>query len=506
MPWEIKENNGQYCIYKMGLDVPVKGGCHSSRVDAIKHMRALYAAEPTLMKYSVLVYNEDLLEATDDPNIKWLKAWRYSKWEHPKYGEIEITPQVGIQFKSHFDSGTLGRDHLINYDHGGDPAKGGKAAGQILDIEPRDDGIYYKVQFTDVAKAEIQNGEWRYLSPEYDDYYLDPESGDVFENVPFDLALTNTPFFKGMPPLNFSEVYEFADISVAEKNNLPDSAFLYIEPGGKKDGSGKTVPRSLRHLPVHDDAHLRNAIARLSQTNTGSIGSESWLTDNLRKELLAKARAKLSNKPKGGKAVENELLLKFAEKLGISFDGSEDEETVLAAAEEFNKITEPLRNAKKDGERSRTFREAFPDEYKEMQKLRESRVEQDAMAFADGYTRFTLKDGDSEYKSVLGFSQAVKEKITEVHKKFSDRTANHRDLKELLDLIGDKGIVDYSEHGSSRTDSTHREFSDNPRIAFAEAVQDVIDKDGLEYEAAVRAAQQKFPKLFEDYVRAIPQR
>lgn len=51
-----------------------------------------------------------------------------------------------------------------------------------------------------------------------------------------------------------------------EINNLPDSDFAYIEPGGKKDDQGKTVPRSLRHLPIMDCAHVRNALARLSQT------------------------------------------------------------------------------------------------------------------------------------------------------------------------------------------------------------------------------------------------
>lgn len=55
-----------------------------------------------------------------------------------------------------------------------------------------------------------------------------------------------------------------AAMSGAEINDLPDSAFAYIEPGGTKDETGKTVPRSLRHYPVHDEAHARNALARAS--------------------------------------------------------------------------------------------------------------------------------------------------------------------------------------------------------------------------------------------------
>jgi hypothetical protein len=77
-----------------------------------------------------------------------------------------------------------------------------------------------------------------------------------------------------------------AEWTAAQINELPDSAFAVIEPGGEKDDSGKTVPRSLRHLPFKgpdgkiDLAHLRNALSRLPQTDLSA-------------ELKAKARAKL---------------------------------------------------------------------------------------------------------------------------------------------------------------------------------------------------------------------
>ena len=58
-----------------------------------------------------------------------------------------------------------------------------------------------------------------------------------------------------------------AKISTKSKNDLPDSDFAYIQPGGKKDASGKTTPRSLRHLPIPDASHVRNALARLGQTD-----------------------------------------------------------------------------------------------------------------------------------------------------------------------------------------------------------------------------------------------
>src|SRR5215831_9381752 len=63
-----------------------------------------------------------------------------------------------------------------------------------------------------------------------------------------------------------------AEWTTAYVNDLNDSSFAWIEPGGSKDAEGKTVPRSLRSLPYKDAngkpdaAHVRNALARLSQT------------------------------------------------------------------------------------------------------------------------------------------------------------------------------------------------------------------------------------------------
>src|SRR5262245_62745599 len=63
-----------------------------------------------------------------------------------------------------------------------------------------------------------------------------------------------------------------AEWDTAYINDLPDSAFAIVLPGGAKDDGGRTVPRSLRKLPHHatggglDLPHLRNALSREPQT------------------------------------------------------------------------------------------------------------------------------------------------------------------------------------------------------------------------------------------------
>lgn len=89
--------------------------------------------------------------------------------------------------------------------------------------------------------------------------------------------------------------------ATADVNNLPDSAFLHVEAGGEKDDTGKTVPRTLRHLPYKtadgkiDLPTLRNALSRLGQSDTGTAGGDKWLTADLRKSLIAKAQKILAD-------------------------------------------------------------------------------------------------------------------------------------------------------------------------------------------------------------------
>jgi HK97 family phage prohead protease len=69
-----------------------------------------------------------------------------------------------------------------------------------------------------------------------------------------------------------------AELNTAAINDLPDSAFAFIEPGGTKDQTGKTTPRSKRHFPVHDEAHTRNALARAGSSPFGKPAMEKILS------------------------------------------------------------------------------------------------------------------------------------------------------------------------------------------------------------------------------------
>lgn len=80
--------------------------------------------------------------------------------------------------------------------------------------------------------------------------------------------------------------------TTAYVNDLPDSSFLYVEPGGSKDEGGLTTPRTLRHFPYKDAQgnvdlpHLRDAAGRIPQ---------SGIPDSKKKELQAEAQKLLAS-------------------------------------------------------------------------------------------------------------------------------------------------------------------------------------------------------------------
>ena len=65
-----------------------------------------------------------------------------------------------------------------------------------------------------------------------------------------------------------------AELTTTQRERLKDSDFAYID----KDGE--------RHLPIHDESHVRNAIARWNQTDFESAEAK----EEARKKILRAAK------------------------------------------------------------------------------------------------------------------------------------------------------------------------------------------------------------------------
>lgn len=291
----------------------VNGRWHSTKEEALAQAKALYAslgdkAKVHSEQHSFMCF-ADTAQISAEDGLVWLEAIEAKTYQTPSYGAVPISEEKILNFVNNFHDNVRGQDIATNYDHGVDVSKGNKASGWIRDARYSNGKLMLGVDFTDPARQEIKAGEWKYFSLEWEDEWVDND-GNIFQDVMVGGALTNRPIAKKLMPVNFSELFveqadlEFAVWSTAYVNNLPDSCFLYIESGGKKDAQGRTEPRSLRHLPFKDASgkvdlpHLRNAIARIPQM--------SGISDSTKASLQSKAREML--KGMGGSMGESKEL------------------------------------------------------------------------------------------------------------------------------------------------------------------------------------------------------
>ncbi|MEM3875398.1 MAG: hypothetical protein QXU45_09745 [Candidatus Bathyarchaeia archaeon] len=154
------------------------------------------------------------------------------------------------------------------------------AVGKVTKTEWDGQRLWYEAEIYDDETAEkIRKGLIQHVSVGADYETLDILDGKVPHGLHnAELSLVAVP---GIPETNIQVLESLkheqnvkeAEWDTAYINDLPDSAFAVISKGGTKDEQGKTVPRTLRHLPHHkadgslDLPHLRNALARLSQTD-----------------------------------------------------------------------------------------------------------------------------------------------------------------------------------------------------------------------------------------------
>ena len=144
------------------------------------------------------------VETTKD----FFKVLPVGTYQHPKYGELSFTNERINRFADNINQRVRGIDIDVDYDHKNDVSKGSKAAGWIRQAKAVDDqGLFVQIDFTESANGEIQDGEWRYFSPEFVDEWTDTH-GKAYQDVLMGAALTNRPFLKDLKPINFSEVYE----------------------------------------------------------------------------------------------------------------------------------------------------------------------------------------------------------------------------------------------------------------------------------------------------------
>jgi phage I-like protein len=138
------------------------------------------------------------------------------KWDHPGYGEMEITSAHIAEFAQNFkDKVRLDIPINAGYDNG---MSGGElpAIGWFTDVEDRGvNGLWAGVKWTDEGKRLLQERAFKYFSPEFYTDYEDPETRTKHGHVLIGGALTNKPYFKELQAVvSFSEpsiIHQFSE-------------------------------------------------------------------------------------------------------------------------------------------------------------------------------------------------------------------------------------------------------------------------------------------------------
>jgi Mu-like prophage I protein len=453
MPWVVEKTSQCPASKPFGVfnkqTRSLRGRCHATKEEAASQIRALYAAEARNMSEPLYMVRQFSDIEWIDGNRLWVQVYPFDTWDHPQFGETTIDAEVASMMKDNFDKKVRGTDIVFDYEHGMDPAKGTKASGWYKDLEIRDNGLWGLIEFTEEAKKEIADNQWRYISGQHYDRWEHPHTKEEYDYVLSGGTLTNKPWVKGMAPLNFSELYE----EKGGSNMPPDVVDEHADQEHAEPGTGSPP------TPRTDERNDDNAADTGSRRDTPPI--EQPNIDARLREIL----------------------------------GLGDDADIIKAVTEMHTEVKPLREAAKNHSEAKSFAEAYPEQARELAEARNERMENRARAFSEQFTNILDDQGKPTGK---GYPAVVVEKLKDVHKKFSEGTANVNDFTEVLELVGRTGLVDFTEHGSSSTNAFTRDDGDNAK-AFAEAVAQIQTNDKLDYEAAVNMAIERHPQLFDAY-------
>lgn len=132
-----------------------------------------------------------------------IQIFRVGKWEHPDYGTVEVTKKTIKDVVQNFEENRRGIDLCVDENHEPDH----KALGWYKEVFADDGGraAYAKIELTKKGADLLNEGAYKYFSPEICFHKTDEESGDLITNLLVGGAFTNRPFFKGMQPLMATE-------------------------------------------------------------------------------------------------------------------------------------------------------------------------------------------------------------------------------------------------------------------------------------------------------------
>lgn len=136
-------------------------------------------------------------------DIVRVQIMRTGTWQHQEYGEVKITKTIIKDIVRNFEEDTRGIQLAVDENH--EPDHKALAWFKELHVEENGNALFADVELTAKGAELLNDGAYKYFSPEIIFHTVDEESGNFISNLLNGGAFTNRPFFKRMQPLMASE-------------------------------------------------------------------------------------------------------------------------------------------------------------------------------------------------------------------------------------------------------------------------------------------------------------
>lgn len=151
--------------------------------------------------FNALEFKSDITYKKDD--VVRVQIMRTGTWQHQEYGEVKITKKIISDIVKNFEEDVRGIELAVDENH----EENHKALAWFKELIVEDGGnsLFADVKLTKKGADLLNEGAYKYFSPEIIFHTVDDETGNFISNLLNGGAFTNRPFFKRMQPLMASE-------------------------------------------------------------------------------------------------------------------------------------------------------------------------------------------------------------------------------------------------------------------------------------------------------------
>jgi len=385
-------------------------------------------------------------------------------------------------------------------------ALGGKLLGakQASEITEALDE-YYLGEQKELEHSQPGTGDPRLIDAEFVD---DPaiESGSRRNTPPFDdppqVGKLYNPVENGEVMVQYSEAEAVGYVSAA----VPGLKRIHTNDGDK------LVERTERILATPSASRSFSELQNLANEVRGYLRSnkEHDIGDVEETTVETVEMSESDTTTTTGGYTVGELTERDLRELRAVLDVDDDAKIVEGVKVKFGELA-ALRDSVSANEQERIFAEQYPQFYEQHQRLVEEQRKGKAKNFSESVEKIRKAEGFGLKTTTQGLSTTAKEKIEEVHLKFSENKATVDDFEEAIKAITNGGIVNFGELGTSKEDEVIDVDTSGPqgiqqaRHQFAELVSRVQkDNPEFDYQTAVNEAAKKNPDLAEAYKITLP--